>query len=193
MSQTEIVISGFGGQGALLAGQLLAQAAMEQGKHVTWLPSYGPEMRGGTAHCTVIIADEPIGSPIVQHPGVVIALNKPSVAKYEAVIKEGGHLIVNASLVDEAPTRGEIHSIMIRATEIAEELGSAKMANIVALGAMLAVVPVVETDILQGALRTKVTKIAPELVDANAQALFEGMNAPSASPVGANAATRQGG
>ena len=96
----EIIISGFGGQGALFAGQLLAYAGMDCGKHVTWIPSYGPEMRGGTAHCTVVISDEPIGSPMVRHPSAVIALNLPSVDKYEGLVKPNGLLIYNSSLVE---------------------------------------------------------------------------------------------
>lgn len=175
MSQTEIVISGFGGQGALLAGQMLAEAAMHEGKHVTWLPSYGPEMRGGTAHCTVIIGDEPIGSPIVRRPSVVIALNKPSVAKYEPMLKPDGHLIINSTLVEEPPTRSDIHALMIEANGIAERLGSVKMANIVALGALLSVVPVVDPTGLKETLKRKVKKIAPDLVEANLLALDEGL------------------
>jgi 2-oxoglutarate ferredoxin oxidoreductase subunit gamma len=191
MSQTEIVISGFGGQGALLAGQMLAEAAMNEGKHVTWLPSYGPEMRGGTAHCTVIVADEPIGSPIVQRPAVVIALNKPSVAKYEPMLKKNGYLIINASLVEEAPSRPDIHSLMVDASNIAERLGSIKMANIVALGALLSVIPVVDPNRLKETLAHKVKKIAPDLVDANLLALAEGLAATSEAEI--NAAMPRGG
>src|SRR5512136_3393528 len=94
----DIIFSGFGGQGALFAGQLLAYAAMDQGREVTWIPSYGPEMRGGTAHCTVVIADEPIGSPIVRRPTIAIAMNLPSVAKYGTLVRPDGLLIVNSSL-----------------------------------------------------------------------------------------------
>src|SRR5690242_18806962 len=96
----EIVFSGFGGQGALFAGQLLAYAALDQGKQVTWIPSYGPEMRGGTAHCTVVVSDDPIGSPMARHPGIVVALNQPSFLKYEPLVKPGGLMIYNRSLID---------------------------------------------------------------------------------------------
>lgn len=193
MSQTEIVISGFGGQGALLAGQMLAEAGMHEGKHVTWLPSYGPEMRGGTAHCTVIVGDEPIGSPIVQRPKAVIALNKPSVTKYEPMLKADGYLIVNATLVEERPERPDIHSLMIDASSIAERLGSIKMTNIVALGALLSVVPVVEPTGLKDTLRKKVEKIAPDLVEANLLALDAGLTAGQSIDVGQGAAMPQGG
>src|SRR6476659_4274450 len=97
--QYDIIFSGFGGQGALFAGQLLAYAAMDAGRNVTWIPSYGPEMRGGTAHCTVIVSDDPIGAPLVRHPTNVVALNSPSVEKYEPLLATGGKLIYNSSLV----------------------------------------------------------------------------------------------
>jgi len=193
MSQTEIVISGFGGQGALLAGQMLAEAGMHEGKHVTWLPSYGPEMRGGTAHCTVIIGDEAIGSPIVQRPQAVIALNKPSVTKYEPMMKPGGFLIINATLVEDQPERSDIHSLMIDASAIAERLGSIKMTNIVALGALLSVVPVVDPVGLKDTLRRKVEKIAPDLVEANSLALDEGLAAAQSLGLEQDAAMPQGG
>ena len=131
--QTEIIISGFGGQGVLFAGQLLAYAAMEQNLQVTWIPSYGPEMRGGTANCTVIISDEEIGSPVVGSPKVALALNLPSLDKYEPLIKTGGLLIVNASMVDRSPRRTDIQTVMIPASEIAESLGDKRMTNMVCL------------------------------------------------------------
>ena len=133
--QTEIIISGFGGQGALFAGQLLAYTALEKGLHVTWFPSYGPEMRGGTAHCIVIVADDEIGSPVVLRPEVAVAMNLPSLDKYEPLVKEGGLLLVNSSLVDRTPQRKDIDSLMIQANEIAEELGDKRMANLVLVGA----------------------------------------------------------
>src|SRR5512147_656066 len=101
----EIIISGFGGQGALFAGQLLAYGALAEGRHVTWIPSYGPEMRGGTANCTVIISDEEIGSPLVRHPRAAIVLNLPSLDKYEGMVSPGGVLIANASLINRGPSR----------------------------------------------------------------------------------------
>jgi 2-oxoglutarate ferredoxin oxidoreductase subunit gamma len=103
--QTEIVIAGFGGQGVLFAGQVLAYAAMDSGKEVTWIPSYGPEMRGGTANCTVIIADEEIGSPLVRHPLALIAMNLPSLDKYEVTVARNGTLIVNSSLIERSIQR----------------------------------------------------------------------------------------
>ena len=132
--QTEIVIAGFGGQGVLFAGQILTYAAMDIGKEVTWIPSYGPEMRGGTANCTVIIADEEIGSPLVRYPRGVIAMNLPSLDKYEPLVAEGGALIINASLVNRGATRTDIQSVSIPANEIAEELGDRRLTNVVLVG-----------------------------------------------------------
>ncbi len=136
--QTEIIIAGFGGQGVLFAGQILARAAMAAGFNVTWLPSYGPEMRGGTANVTVIISDEEIASPLVPQPQVAIVLNLPSLQKYEPLVKPGGLLVINSSLVDSLPQHADITCLPVPATDAARELGSEQAANMVALGAMLA-------------------------------------------------------
>ena len=105
--QKELIIAGFGGQGVLFGGQVVAYAAMDAGKEVTWIPSYGPEMRGGTANCTVVIADEEIGSPLVEHPALAVALNLPSFDKYEEILQKGGTLIVNQSMVDRKAKRSD--------------------------------------------------------------------------------------
>mgnify|MGYP000100214472 CR=1 FL=1 len=136
--QKEIIIAGFGGQGVLFAGQVLAYAAMDLGKEVTWIPSYGPEMRGGTANCTVVIADEEIGSPLVQHPPFAIALNLPSFDKYEHEMQPGGVLVVNQSMVDRGAKRTDIQTVFVPANEIAEEIGNKKLTNMVAVGALVA-------------------------------------------------------
>ena len=175
MTQTETIISCFGGQGALFAGQVLAEAALYDDLHVTWLPSYGPEMRGGTAHCTVILSDDPIGSPIVQKPKVVIALNKPSVAKYEPLVRAGGLLIVNSTLVPETPTRQDIEVLLIPATAEAESLNNSQLANIVMLGALLAKNELVSDAAVQTALEYKLSKKQdPDLITSNLQALARG-------------------
>ena len=132
-----IVFSGFGGQGALFAGQLLAYASMDEGKAVTWIPSYGPEMRGGTAHCIVVVGDEEVGAPLVRNPDAVIALNLPSVDKYEPLVKPGGFLIYNSSLVTRAVTRSDINVIPVAGNDIASALGNIKLTNVVMLGALL--------------------------------------------------------
>ena len=118
--QKEILIAGFGGQGVLFAGQVMAYAAMDTGHEVTWIPSYGPEMRGGTANCTVVIADEEIGSPLVQNPPAVIALNLPSFDKYEKLVQPGGVMVVNESMVDRKAQRDDITVIYVPGNEMAE-------------------------------------------------------------------------
>lgn len=172
--QTEIIIAGFGGQGVLFAGQVLAYAAMDEGKQVTWIPSYGPEMRGGTANCTVIIADEEIGSPLVRHPGAVIAMNIPSFDKYEPLIVEGGSLIVNASLVDRSVQRQDIRAVSIPANEIAESLGDKRMTNIVMVGALLSHLPVLPLTAIEDALRNHLPDRHQKLLTLNFQSLRAG-------------------
>src|SRR5690349_15363946 len=135
--QHDIVFSGFGGQGALFAGQLLAYAALDAGRNVTWIPSYGPEMRGGTAHCTVIVSDQPIGSPLVRHPRNVVAFNNPSVEKYAPLLATGGNLIYNDSLIVRTIARADIQAIPVPASAIAAELGNNKLLNMVLLGALI--------------------------------------------------------
>jgi len=172
--QTEIIISGFGGQGVLFAGQVLAYAAMDGGLEVTWIPSYGPEMRGGTANCTVIIADEEIGAPLVRHPKGVIALNLPSLDKYETLIKPGGILVVNQSLVDRPILRTDIDIIAIPASEIAEQIGNKRLTNIVTLGALLERLPVLSLQQIELALNNHLPERHKRLLPANFKALHEG-------------------
>jgi 2-oxoglutarate ferredoxin oxidoreductase subunit gamma len=172
--QTEIMIAGFGGQGVLFAGQLLAYAAMDEGRDVTWIPSYGPEMRGGTANCTVVIADEEIGSPLVQYPTAVVAMNLPSLDKYEALVKPGGVLVVNSSIVNRAPTRTDIRVVMIPGNEIAENLGDKRMTNMVLLGGLLANLPVLSLNALARALQGHLPARHQRLLPTNLEALRQG-------------------
>jgi 2-oxoglutarate ferredoxin oxidoreductase subunit gamma len=172
--QTELIISGFGGQGALFAGTLLAFTAMENGKHVTWIPSYGPEMRGGTAHCTVIISDEEIGSPVVRHPAGAIAMNIPSLERYEPLVRAEGALIVNSSLVDRAPTRTDLRVRMIPANEMAEALGDKRMANMVLLGGYLAIEPLFTLDQVGRSLEQHIPGHRRNLLAKNLEALRRG-------------------
>ncbi|MBC7222438.1 2-oxoacid:acceptor oxidoreductase family protein [Candidatus Bipolaricaulota bacterium] len=130
-----VIFAGFGGQGILLAGKVLARAAMERGFEVTWLPSYGPEMRGGTANCTVVIADEPVGSPIVDSPAVLVAMNEPSLERFAPRVSPGGAIVVNSSLVSQRKERADVKMVFIPMNEIAQELGEPRCANMVALGA----------------------------------------------------------
>jgi 2-oxoglutarate ferredoxin oxidoreductase subunit gamma len=172
--QTELIISGFGGQGALFAGTLLAFTALENGKHVTWIPSYGPEMRGGTAHCTVIVADEEIGSPVVRNPAAAIVMNIPSLQRYESLVRPGGVLIVNSSLVDRRPERQDMQSRMIPANEIAEGLGDRRMANMVLLGGYLAVDPVFTLEQVGASLEKHIPAHRRSLLEKNLEAMRRG-------------------
>ncbi len=172
--QTEILIAGFGGQGVLFAGQVLAYSAMDAGKEVTWIPSYGPEMRGGTANCTVIISDEEIGSPLVRNPSAVIAMNLPSLDKYEPLVKEGGVLVVNASLVNREATRRDIKSVAIAANDLAEQLGDRRLVNMVLLGGLLGNMPVLSLEQIEEAIRSRTPARHQKLVPLNIQALRQG-------------------
>jgi 2-oxoglutarate ferredoxin oxidoreductase subunit gamma len=172
--QTEILIAGFGGQGVLFAGQLLAYAGMDSGKMVTWIPSYGPEMRGGTANCTVIISDEEIGSPLVRHPAAVIAMNLPSLDKYENEIMSGGVLVVNSSMVNRSVTRKDIKLVSIPGNEIAESLSDKRMTNMVLLGGLLANLPVLEVESIEKALKEHLPARHHKLLPMNFQALRQG-------------------
>jgi 2-oxoglutarate ferredoxin oxidoreductase subunit gamma len=172
--ETSIIIAGFGGQGVLFAGQLLAYAGMDTGHHVTWIPSYGPEMRGGTANCTVIIADGPIGAPIVSRPDIVVALNLPSFEKYEPVIKPGGLFVVNSAIVTERATRKDIETVYVPANTIAEAAGSVKMLNMAALGALLARRPVLDRGAVSQALRDHLPERKRGLLEANLEVFERG-------------------
>ena len=134
---TEIVLAGFGGQGVLLIGKLLAYVGMKAGQEVTWMPAYGPEMRGGTCNCTVVLSDRPIGSPISKSPHGLIALNLPSLDKFEPAVRPGGLIVVNTSLINRLPRRSDLTVVAVPANEIAIECGNAKAANMVALGALV--------------------------------------------------------
>jgi 2-oxoglutarate ferredoxin oxidoreductase subunit gamma len=173
--QHDIIFSGFGGQGALFAGQLLAYAAMDAGQHVTWIPSYGPEMRGGTAHCVVIISDEEIGSPLVRNPSNVIALNNPSVEKYEALLAADGNLIYNSSLTTHVITRRNIQALPIPASDIAAELGHAKLLNMIMLGALIDRTQVLPIEAIDQALNDHIPAHRRELLELNKLALRRGI------------------
>lgn len=179
----EIIISGFGGQGALFAGQLLAYAGMEEEKYVTWIPSYGPEMRGGTAHCTVVISDEPIGSPLVRHPSAVIALNLPSLDKYEGLVKPHGLLIYNSSLIERSVYRTDVRVIPVPANTISVEetaavsetgVGDARLANVVTLGALVQATGVVRLETIEAALRSHLPQRHLRWLEPNLAALRRG-------------------
>ncbi|MDR0965777.1 MAG: 2-oxoacid:acceptor oxidoreductase family protein [Myxococcales bacterium] len=138
MAQTSIVMAGFGGQGVMSIGKILAKAAIHEGKEVTWLPSYGPEMRGGTANCTVVIADDPIGSPLVKFPDAALVMNKQSLDKFEEELRPSGLIAVNTALIDRAVKRGDLCALYVDANALAERGGAARSANLALLGAFMA-------------------------------------------------------
>jgi 2-oxoglutarate ferredoxin oxidoreductase subunit gamma len=174
LMQKEIIIAGFGGQGVLFGGQVVAYAAMDAGKEVTWIPSYGPEMRGGTANCTVVIADEEIGSAMVEHPPLAIALNLPSFDKYEVELQQGGTLIVNKSMVDRPARREDIHVVFVPCNEIAEEIGDKKLLNMVAVGALLTALPDISLADVEKALKGHMPARHQDLLTKNLEALKRG-------------------
>jgi len=172
--QTEIIFAGFGGQGALFAGQILAFAGMDSGKEVTWMPSYGPEMRGGTANCQVTVADEEIGSPLTRSPTAAILMNLPSFDKYEPMIKPGGALIVNSSLVNRGFVRSDIDGLLIPANEIAESLGTQRLINMIMLGALLQKLTLLSLQEVEAALENHLPERHRKLLPANIEALRKG-------------------
>lgn len=172
--QYDFVFSGFGGQGVMFVGQLLAYAAMDADLHVTWIPSYGPEMRGGTAHCFVMISDHEIGSPVVSRPKIGVMFNLPSFNKYEPILAPDGMMVVNSSLVNVQSTRTDLHTLYVPATEIAEAIGSPKITNLVLLGAMLDMVGVLPVSVVETALENHGPAHRRNLLEANFRALEAG-------------------
>ena len=171
--QNDLVIAGFGGQGVLLIGKLLAHAGMHAGKEVVWFPSYGPEMRGGTANCSVVISDRPVGSPIIASPRGLIAMNLPSLDKFEPAVKPGGLLIINTSLINRPPQRRDLDVLELPCNAMAIEAGSARAANMVALGAYLGMSQAVDLKEVQELVRETFAQ-KPKLIDVNLRALAAG-------------------
>jgi len=169
-----MIISGFGGQGIMLMGRLLAYAAMLEGKNVAWMPSYGPEMRGGTANCTVLISKEEIGSPIVSHPKTLIAMNQPSLDKFEPNVNEDGLIILNDSLIERKLSRNDVNVIRIPADDIADKLGNSRATNMVVLGAYVKKSGVVKMETIFKALEKALTGRNQKLMDINKKALKQG-------------------
>ncbi len=171
MRHEESIFSGFGGQGALFAGQLLAYAGIAEGLYVTWFPSYGPEMRGGTAHCTVILSEEEIGAPIIRNPTSAIVLNLPSLEKYGPLVKPGGLLVVNQSLIPKPCEREDIRVISIPASDIATELGNPRMANMVLLGAYVKATGIVSLKTVMEQLEEHLSQRQRKWLEADKEAL----------------------
>ncbi len=154
---TQILLSGFGGQGILFTGKFLAYKGLLADKNVSWLPSYGPEMRGGTASCSVIISDEEVGSPIISEPDVLIAMNLPSFEKFEPTVKAGGIVIADSSLIETKSTRTDIDVYYIPATALASDVGKQSLANMIILGKLLSVMG----DFNEDEIKTVLSKVIP--------------------------------
>ncbi|MEE9537126.1 MAG: 2-oxoacid:acceptor oxidoreductase family protein [Desulfobacterales bacterium] len=174
--QSEVQFAGFGGQGIMLMGQIMAQAAMDQGYEVVWIPSYGPEMRGGTAYCTVVISDRPIGSPIIRNPKHLVAMNRPSLEKFAPTVQSGGTIFINSSIISIDADRDDVDVIKVPIIEIAKELGNIKTANIVALAAFVSRSQVVDFELLRESVKNKFAK-REKLIPLNMKALEEGKKA----------------
>ncbi len=171
------LFAGFGGQGMLLIGKFVAMACMLEGKHVSWLPSYGPEMRGGTANCSVIVSDEPIGSPIIHEADAIVAMNLPSMLKFESEVKPGGVLVVNSSLIDRKCDRDDIKVVYLDANHIAESVHNPKGANVAILGALMQATEVCDTDKMIEAIRIELGERKAKFLEGNKAALAAGMEA----------------
>lgn len=173
----QMIFAGFGGQGVLLMGQLIAYAGMISGKEVSWMPAYGPEMRGGAANCSVVVSDEPIGSPKVEDADVIVAMNKPSMLLFEKNLVPGGLMLYNSSLIDVQPTRTDIRVVGVPVNQLAAELGSAKVGNMVMLGALNECIKIFTTDELVDALRHKLGPAKEHMMPKNREAIERGMAA----------------
>lgn len=170
----QIIIAGFGGQGVMSMGQIIAYSGMMENKKVTWLPSYGPEMRGGTANCQVIVSSKEIASPIISKADAVMVMNLPSLIKFEGFVKEGGMLFINESLIDKKAQRDDIKTYYIKANEIAEELGNVKVAGVVMLGAYLKVNPIVSLDSVVQSFLSVLGKKKAHFIPINEKAVYKG-------------------
>ena len=172
----QCIFAGFGGQGMLLIGKFLAEAGMETGKHVSWLPSYGPEMRGGTANCSVVVSDRSVASPLINVADTVLAMNKPSLLKFEGSVKAGGLLLVNSSIIDIKTSREDVDAVYVPCNEIAESIGNLKGPNVVFLGAYIAKRPdVISEDAIINAMRIELGEKKAKFLDGNIKALQAGM------------------
>ncbi len=173
---TEILFAGFGGQGLLFVGKFFANKGLIEGKHVSWLPSYGPEMRGGTANCNVIISDEPVGSPIVSSPDVLVAMNLPSLDKYEPAVRPGGMIIVDSTMIERKVARDDVQVVYIPATRLASEIGAQNLANMVIAGVMMKECAAFTAENVDEALKKVVSVRHPEMAELNARAIRQGLS-----------------
>ena len=174
MADHEIIYAGFGGQGLLFAGKVLAYGGLLENKEVSWLPSYGPEMRGGTANCNVIISDTPVGSPIVQHPSALVVMNTPSLDKYESMVAPGGKIFVDSTLISRKVTRTDVEVFYIPATQMATDMNANGLANMILLGAVLRETACIKDETLPEALHHVIPARKADLFDVNVRAIQAG-------------------
>ena len=172
--QHEVIFAGFGGKGILLIGQMVAYAGMDEGKNVTWLPSYGPEMRGGTASCTVVVSDKPIGSPVISSPEIVVVMNRPSLEKFGPQVRKDGYLFINSSMIDVRSGRNDIKEILVPCNDLAAKVGNPRSANIVMLGALIKKTEIISEAAIRGRIEYAFKKKGTDLIKLNNTALDEG-------------------
>lgn len=170
----EIIMAGFGGQGILFLGKILAELGMKAGRFVSWIPSYGPEMRGGTANCAVVLSDAPISSPLVNEPDAVLAMNRPSVARFISKLKAGGVIIYNSTLIEGEKFREDIRVIKVPATEVADELSNPRVANLVMAGAYARMSKIIRYQEAVNVLPTLIPAKRKELAQINLTAFTRG-------------------
>jgi len=171
-----IIIAGFGGQGIMMLGKIIAQAGMIAEMHVTWIPKYGAEVRGGTAYCMVKVSHDEIASPLVYEPSLLVVMNKPSLLKFENLVQAGGSIVVNSSLCDQKIERNDISILSLPATDIANNIGDVKGANMVALGALLKLCPFIELSNVIASLKAILPSYRHKYIPLNEKALYEGFN-----------------
>ena len=175
MATHEIILAGFGGQGILFAGKLLAYLGMVADKELSWLPSYGPEMRGGTCNCHVILSDEPVSSPLITKPTVLFAMNQPSVDKFIDSVAEGGVVVYDSSLITEEIKRKDVTVVAIPATKIANEMGASKLANMILTGAMIKATGLADIETVEKALSKVIPAKKADMLELNLNCIKKGM------------------
>ena len=173
----EFIFAGFGGQGVLAAGVIMANAGMQGGMATTWLPSYGAEQRGGTANCSVKLSNREVGSPYVKKPNILVVFNGPSLDKFESAVKPGGYIFYNSSLIDRAVTRTDVTAIPVDATNLASELGNAKAANVIMVGAVSSYLPDLSREHIEAAIKDYFKSKSQKVIDLNMKALEVGISA----------------
>ena len=171
MASTSILLAGFGGQGVLFAGKFLAYKGLSQGKQLSWLPSYGPEMRGGTANCSVILSDTPVGSPIITNPDVLVAMNLPSLQKFVDAVVPGGKIILDSTLIDAKVERDDIEVFYVPATQLAKDAGFSTLSNMILTGKVLKEIDIVAFDANEETLKSFIPAKKAGLIDMNLKAL----------------------